>query len=345
MNCGGTSLVYIFRIHHALGDGISIMSLFLASCRRVDKPALLPTIPSGSTSKGNPANKYSPFSGLLMLWKLVLVACFTFMDVMHFIVRILWVRDSNSPISGGAGVELWPRKLSVATFTIDDMRVVKNAINGTINDVMLGIISSGFRRYLEINYREAAKRGSFEKLRFTGLAMVNTRASSGLQELANMMEGISKARWGNDMGYVLLPLSLAKFNDPLDYVRQAKVLVDRKKLSLEAIFSYKIAALVMKFLGAKAAADLDYKALASTSLLISNVQGPVEEVAFAGNPITYFDATCSSLPQAVILHMVSYAGRARMLVSVAKDIIPDPEVLTQCFEDSLQDMKKAIQRQ
>eukprot|EP01018_Ginkgo_biloba_P037487 Gb_41484 [translate_table: standard] len=202
--------------------------------------------------------------------------------------------------------------------------------------------------------------GSIEKLRFTGLAMVNTRGSSGLQEMANMMKGISESRWGNEMGYVLLPLPLVRFNDPLDYVRHSKVLVGRKKLSLEAIFTYKIVALVMKFLGAKAAAYLDYGALASTSLTISNVPGPVEEIMFAGNPITYFDATISSLPQvspppfscenhqlslsSLIVHMVLY-GKARMLVSVAKDIIPDPEVLAQCFEDSLQDMKKAIQRE
>eukprot|EP01018_Ginkgo_biloba_P037490 Gb_41483 [translate_table: standard] len=164
MNCGGTSCVFIFRIHHALGDGISIMSLFLASCRRVDRPDLLPTIPSGPTSLGIHVDKSSPFSFLIWLWKLFLLACFTFMDVIHFTIRIFCVRDSKSPISGGAGVELWPRKLAVATFTIDDMRAVKNAVNGTVNDVLLGIILSGFRRYLEIISREAANKDSFVKV-------------------------------------------------------------------------------------------------------------------------------------------------------------------------------------
>lgn len=41
------------------------------------------------------------------------------------------------------------------------------------------------------------------------------------------------------------------------------------------------------------------------------------------------------------MHMVSYAGRADMQILVAKDIIPDPEFLAKCFEDSLLEMKEA----
>lgn len=40
------------------------------------------------------------------------------------------------------------------------------------------------------------------------------------------------------------------------------------------------------------------------------------------------------------MHMVSYAGMAEMQVLVAKDIIPDPEFLANCFEEALLDMKR-----
>uniref|UniRef100_A0A453LFI5 O-acyltransferase WSD1 C-terminal domain-containing protein n=1 Tax=Aegilops tauschii subsp. strangulata TaxID=200361 RepID=A0A453LFI5_AEGTS len=43
--------------------------------------------------------------------------------------------------------------------------------------------------------------------------------------------------WGNQLGYILLPFHLAMHNDPLAYVRKAKMTVDRKKSSLEAIFT------------------------------------------------------------------------------------------------------------
>jgi len=46
--------------------------------------------------------------------------------------------------------------------------------------------------------------------------------------------------------------------------------------------------------------------------------------------------------QALILNMVSYAGRADMQVQVAKDIIPDPEFLVKFFEDALHEMKEQV---
>lgn len=48
--------------------------------------------------------------------------------------------------------------------------------------------------------------------------------------------------------------------------------------------------------------------------------------------------------QAVTMHMVTYAGRADMQILVAKDIIPDPQVLAKCFEDALLEMKEAATR-
>ena len=57
--------------------------------------------------------------------------------------------------------------------------------------------------------------------------------------------------WGNKIGYVLLPITIALQDDPLDYVRKAKAIADRKKLSFEAILSYSIGRFVLKFLGIK----------------------------------------------------------------------------------------------
>ena len=47
--------------------------------------------------------------------------------------------------------------------------------------------------------------------------------------------------------------------------------------------------------------------------------------------------------QAITMHMVSYAGRADLQILVAKEIIPDPQVLAKCFEDALLEMKEAAE--
>lgn len=73
-----------------------------------------------------------------------------------------------------------------------------------------------------------------------------------LQALADMMEKNTKARWGNWIGSVLLPLSIGlKPDDPLDYVREAKATMDRKKHSFEAFCTFSVTGLVFKFFGIK----------------------------------------------------------------------------------------------
>lgn len=68
-----------------------------------------------------------------------------------------------------------------------------------------------------------------------------------------MMENGSKGKrsWGNWFGYALLPFKIALRDDPLEYVKEAKATVDRKKRSFEALFTFTIAQLLIKFFGIK----------------------------------------------------------------------------------------------
>lgn len=119
-------------------------------------------------------------------------------------------------------------------------------------------------------------------------------------------------------------------------------MLDRKKQSLEANFSYVVGDFIMSLLGTKYAGLLNYRILCNTTFTISNVVGPQEEIMIGNNPIRFLRANNSALPHALILNMVSYAGRADMQVQVAKDIIPDPEFLAKCFEDALLEMKEHV---
>jgi hypothetical protein len=73
-----------------------------------------------------------------------------------------------------------------------------------------------------------------------------------MQQLAKMMESGNKhndLKWGNRLGYIVLPFEIVKHDDPLDYVRNAKKTVDRKKHSFEAIATHVIAETVTKLFG------------------------------------------------------------------------------------------------
>lgn len=332
----------VLRVHHALGDGISLMSMFLACCRRKDDGDALPStvVSSSSAGKGKKKERKMTWRNLVRwLWGLVTLVWFNIVFAVEFVGRGLWVRDRKTPIAGGAGVELWPRKLATARFSIHDMKLVKSAIaKATVNDVLFAVVSSGLSKYLE----HQSSTGLQKRICITGTAMVNLREQPGLQELCDMMKRNSGARWGNKFGMILLPIYCQKAGaDPLQYLKSAKAIIDRKKQSIEAHFSYKTGDLVMSLFGPKYASWLNYRILCNTTFTISNVIGPQEEITIAGNPVTYLRANTSSLPHALTMHMVSYAGKADLQILVAKDIIPDPEFLAKCFEDSLLEMKEA----
>ncbi|KMZ65395.1 O-acyltransferase WSD1 [Zostera marina] len=329
----------VLRIHHALGDGVSFMALFLASCKRVDDPTLPPTIPEKETKSKTTVMKRMSF--LQKTWRLIKVAGYTLLYLTDFILYSFWTKDEKTPISGGDGVELWPRMVRNVTFELADMKLVKDSINATINDVLLGIVSLGLERYLERRNPSISRK----PIRITGCTMVNLRKTSGIQNLESLE--LSKAGWGNNFGFMLLPLCLWKSRDDedtLESIRRVKKMTDKKKLSLEAYISLKGGTLIMSTFGKEVASKINYKISSNTTFTISNVMGPLDEMMFAENPITYIRSTSSGLPQAVLMHMVSYNGKADMMVQVAKDIIPDVEVLVKCFEDSLRDMKECVMR-
>ncbi|KAM3382529.1 hypothetical protein P3S68_008103 [Capsicum galapagoense] len=175
-----------------------------------------------------------------------------------------------------------------------------NFLNATINDVLFGIISYRVSRYLDLHSPKALKKG----LQLTGVAMINLRKQSGLQDFSQLMDSKTRARW-------------------------------------EGPCSYKIGDFVMSFFGPKLAVVLNYKFLSNTTFTFSNVIGPQEDSTFGGNHISSVKVTSSSLAHAITMHIVSYAGKADMQISVAKDIIPDPKVLAKCFQDDLLEMKEA----
>lgn len=117
----------VFRVHHALGDGISLMSTFLTCCRRVDDPTQLPSI-------GGVGGSSSPWLRRRWnFWKIVQVFWYSLIFISEFILRSLWLKDRRTAVSGGAGVELWPRKMATAKFRLDDMKMVKRAVPESVS--------------------------------------------------------------------------------------------------------------------------------------------------------------------------------------------------------------------
>ncbi|XP_055827482.1 wax ester synthase/diacylglycerol acyltransferase 11-like [Solanum dulcamara] len=339
----------ILKLHHSVGDGVSIMSLILACTRKASDPQALPTIPSIAKKEKNKSGFFRRFC--YYVWFLCMLFWNTIVDAILFLATIWFLKDTETPMKGGDGVMHSRKRLVHRTISLDDIKIVKKALNLTINDVMMGMAQAGFSRYLNRRYGKKNGSGSSKtnnlpkNIRLRGSIVFNIRPSTGLKVLAEMMEKKSMAKWGNEIGYVLTRFPIRLLDNPLDYIRQAKTNIDKKKVSLESRFTFRAAKLLQEIIGTDMAAKLTSRVLYHTTLLISNMVGPQEEITFFGHKLVFCAPTVFGVPQAVTVHFQSYCNKMTISLAVDPQVIPDPYQLCDDLQDSLQMFKEAVTKQ
>ncbi|GMY07442.1 O-acyltransferase WSD1-like [Fagus crenata] len=159
--------------------------------------------------------------------------------------------------------------------------------------------------------------------------------------MAEMMKKGSKDKWGNEIGFVIVPLTIALHGDPLDYIERAKAKMERKKLSLEARCTFPFSNYVLKTFGVKAAAALTHTVFTNTTVAFSNVVGPLEEISFIGHPIAFLAPSIYGFPHAITIHCQSYVNKMTIILAVDPNVVPHPHQLLDDIEESLQLIKDA----
>ncbi|KAK1414003.1 hypothetical protein QVD17_29740 [Tagetes erecta] len=330
----------VFRFHHSLGDGLSLMTLFLACTRQSSDIDALPTLP---VNKNKGYIKVGSFCSVLkVLWNSIVA-------VMFFVFTLLFLKDTETPLKGSVGVESRSRRFVRKSVSLADIKDVKNALNVTLNDVVLGVTQAGLSRYLNRRYSETEGVGKTDHhdkknfipkdIRLRATFFFNLRATTRIDTLVDSMKSGTLGRWGNQIGYVLLPFSMGIKTNPLDYVKEAKAVIDEKKASLEPLFSYFVVASVLKLFGIKAIGKLNHKVFFNTTLWFSNVPGPQQEVTFYGHDVTYIAPSCYGQPNSLMIHIVSYMDKLTFVLSADEETIPDPHRLCDDLEVSLQLIK------
>ncbi|XWS37980.1 hypothetical protein CRYUN_Cryun19dG0091000 [Craigia yunnanensis] len=342
--------VVICRIHHSIGDGMSLIYLLFACCRKSSDPEALPTLPKLKQTDHS-RNPHGFLWLFLAVWSVLRLFFNTIVDVLLFVATVIFLKDTKTPLKGSSGVEHNPKRIVHRTVSLDDVKLVKDAMSMTVNDVLLGVTQAGLSRYLNRKYGEvdrgkAAKQKSSQlprNIRLRAAVLVNIRQTAGIQALADMVNKKSKAKWGNKIGFMLIPFTIALQNDhPLDYLRGAKATADRKKLSLEAMFTHLTCKYTVKLFGSKLSGALAYRMIFNTTMSFSNMVGPVEEISFFGHPIAYIAPTVYGHPQALTIHFQSYINKMSIVVAVDPNLIPDPHLLCDDLEESLKIFKHAV---
>ncbi|CAK7324168.1 unnamed protein product [Dovyalis caffra] len=338
--------VVVFKLHHSMGDGASLISVLLACSRKTLDPKALPSLPVPKRAGSSCTASSGLWSLFLAMWTALRMIWNTAMDFILFAATILCLKDTNTPLKGTPGVELKPKRFVHRIVSMDDIKMVKNAMNTTINDVVMGVIQAGLSRYLNRKFGGDSKieRGGDDG---HGKSDNGGDHSDGVIKVtfANLMaeeSNIPKWGWGNWIGIIILPITISLENDPLDYVRRAKATIDRKKLSLKAVFTFRSVMFILKLFGTKAAAATTHRTFCNTTITFSNVVGPIEEISLFGHPIAYIAPTIYGTPHALTIHAQSYSNKMAVVLGVDPDVIPNPHELCDDLEESLKIIKDAV---
>lgn len=121
--------VAVFRIHHSLGDGLSLISLLLACTRRTADPTSLPTLPEPRLPLPPPPRPNALLDGILFMWALMVLTWNTAVDLFVLLASSAWLKDTPTPLKGGAGTELRRKRFVHGTLRLDDVKEIKNSMN------------------------------------------------------------------------------------------------------------------------------------------------------------------------------------------------------------------------
>ena len=226
--------------------------------------------------------------------------------------------DPRTRLKGKLGV--MKRAAWSHAIPLDDIKLIKNALGGTVNDVLVTAVSGGLRRYL------VAAGDDVSQLEFRAAVPVNLRTDSDGGKL------------GNKFGLVFLTLPVS-IEEPLMRLTEVRRRMQDLKRSAEAPVTLGI--LGAMGVGNDAFREFVVRTLEpKATIVLTNVPGPPIPLYLAGQRIREM---MFWVPQAgrlgVGISILSYAGRVYLGIATDAGLVPDPEKVLDGFYAELDRLK------
>ena len=134
------------RVHHSVGDGVSMLSLFMACNRSAADPGALPALPPARRAGpvhavrrrrppprlSSPAGAFLDALAALAAWVVafLVLAWHTVVDVARFVATAAsLLGDAPTVLKAQEGTEFRPKRFVNRTLSLDDIKFVKNAMS------------------------------------------------------------------------------------------------------------------------------------------------------------------------------------------------------------------------
>ena len=215
------------------------------------------------------------------------------------------------------------RRFDGVKVSFEDVRTVRAAFGGTINDVVLTGVAGGLRRLLES--RGEAVTGMTLK----AFCPVSVRDDAERMQLGNRVSGM----------FVPLPVGLPDPVDRLEAVRAATHDLKEREQAVGASFLLDLthyAAPTLLGLAARLTHRQPF-----CNLVVTNVPGPqVPLYCMGGRMLEAFPVVPLTRNLSIGIAILSYCGQLHIGLFVDRDAFPDLAVLSGALEDSFAELTK-----
>jgi WS/DGAT/MGAT family acyltransferase len=247
-----------------------------------------------------------------------------FRDVVEGLGEIAWAALNPAPATP-LNVEIGPhRRLAVVRQQLADYKLIKNALGGTVNDVILSVVSGALANWLR------GRRVPTAGLEMRALVPVSVRTKSQHNTL------------GNQLTLMRGPLPVY-IDDPVARLAVVRVAMNGLKESKQALGAATIAA--MNDLAPPAVLAQASRLQFSTrlfNLLVTNIPGPQLPLYVLGRRLhDMFPLAFLPKNHALAVAIMSYEGRIEYGLLGDYDALPDIGVIAEGIDSGLAELVTA----
>ena len=229
----------------------------------------------------------------------------------------------SGPLNAPVGAA---RRFGSADVSLADLKKIKNAHGGTINDVVLTAVAGALRSWM-------MTRG--EPIRSSVRAMVPVSVRS------------ADASTGNHVAAFLCDLPIGE-EDPLVRLERVRFEMDMLKETGQMAGANALVGVAgftpptIHALGARVGSQFSRRVF---NLVVTNVPGP-QFPLYAGGALmlTAYPVVPLSRGQSVSVGLTSYNGGVYFGLNADRDAMPDVDVLAQCIEDAVAELLATVDR-
>ncbi|MFE0252662.1 wax ester/triacylglycerol synthase family O-acyltransferase [Streptomyces sp. NPDC059010] len=310
----GVSFAVLFKFHHALADGLRALTLAAAVLDPMDMPARKPR-PEEPTRRLLPDVRRLP--GLV---RGALSDVGRALDIGASVaVSTLGVRSTSALIAEPSGT----RRTAGVVVDIDDVHVIRKAVGGTVNDVLIAVVAGALRRWLD-------ERGDgSEGVAPRALIPVSKRRPRTAHPQGNRLSGY----------LIRLPVDDP---DPLRRLGTVRTAMDRNKdagpnrgAGAVALLADHVPALGHRLGGplVGGAARLWF------DILVTSVPLPGIALKLGGHPVTeVYPFAPLARGQSLAIAISTYRGRVHYGLVADAEAVPDLDVLAKAVSEEVSEL-------